>query len=455
MKTACIASLLLILLTLGLPLKAQAPAATTLKIADGDSIAFLGDSITQFGWDQPGGYVRQVIAGFKSIGLKIKPFPAGISGQTSAQMLARIQKDVIDKKPTWMTLSCGVNDVWHNAVSLDDYKKNVTAMVDQAQAAGIKVMLLTPTPIMEVDNDFNKKLADYNDFLRQFAQAKNIPLVDVNTAFWTKLKAAPPAPGTTLLTVDGVHPNPEGNFVFASNILAAFGVTPAQVSQYETQWRSSDDAAGVPAGVLTANGIEISSALNDNLVAAAKARGMGTMYFNIELVYQAFYAVLKTHAQDPDYAAGLSSSSINPEVSKVLLQLIEALPPASPGTTPASAPTSAASATPPAKVRLNASVFMTDNAAVSLTTYNKVLAEAQARKMSLNTFGNAVFFQAVRDTVKTHPGQEKMTFDQAINQFVPDAKLAYGKLLNAQPPAWVNMPPPVVPAAGIPGPANK
>ncbi len=28
-------------------------------------------------------------------------------------MLARLDEAVISKKPQWMTLSCGVNDVWH------------------------------------------------------------------------------------------------------------------------------------------------------------------------------------------------------------------------------------------------------------------------------------------------------------------------------------------------------
>jgi hypothetical protein len=28
-------------------------------------------------------------------------------------LLARLDAEVISKKPQWMTLSCGVNDVWH------------------------------------------------------------------------------------------------------------------------------------------------------------------------------------------------------------------------------------------------------------------------------------------------------------------------------------------------------
>ena len=86
--------------------------------------------------------------------MKIQIIPAGVSGNTSKDMLARLDKDVLSKKPQWMTLSCGVNDVWHgvNGVPLDQYKQNITSIVDQAQAAGIKVVILTATMIGEEDN---------------------------------------------------------------------------------------------------------------------------------------------------------------------------------------------------------------------------------------------------------------------------------------------------------------
>jgi hypothetical protein len=77
--------------------------------------------------------------------------PAGIGGHKSNQMLDRLDKDVLAKKPDWMTLSCGVNDVWHgtNGVPLDAYQKNITTIVDPAQSTGIRVMLLTATMIRE------------------------------------------------------------------------------------------------------------------------------------------------------------------------------------------------------------------------------------------------------------------------------------------------------------------
>ena len=84
-----------------------------IAVKDGQKVAFMGDSITQGGWDNKRGYVNLVIAGLDANGVKATPVPAGISGHKSNQMLARLKKDVLDKNPDWMTLSCGVNDVWH------------------------------------------------------------------------------------------------------------------------------------------------------------------------------------------------------------------------------------------------------------------------------------------------------------------------------------------------------
>jgi lysophospholipase L1-like esterase len=221
-------------------------ASADLLVKDGQKVAFLGDSITAQGWDFPGGYVKLTVAGLQTLGVKIVPVPAGVGGNTSRDMLARLKTSVLDKKPDWMTLSCGVNDVWHGAggCTLDEYKKNITSIVDQAQAAGIKVLLMTSTPIGEDDNDNNKKLVAYNDFLHQLAAEKKLPIAEENAAFQAALKASPKLPsGAPILTADGVHPVPEGEIIMASALLTAFGATPDQVVQVNKAWIDMPDSA--------------------------------------------------------------------------------------------------------------------------------------------------------------------------------------------------------------------
>lgn len=234
-----------------------APPLATADIAvkSGEKIAFLGDSITQAGWGNPAGYVRLVIAGLEANDVHAEAIPAGISGHKSDQMLARLDKDVLNKKPQWMTLSCGVNDVWHGArgVPLDDamaqtgayddkvatrgtYKKNITAIIDRATAAGVKPVLLTATVIQEnLTNKENAQLAPYNDFLRQFAKERKLPLADLNAMFQERIKAEN-KPTLKVLTVDGVHMNTEGNKLMAIGVLKALGLADAQIEKAKAAW---------------------------------------------------------------------------------------------------------------------------------------------------------------------------------------------------------------------------
>jgi lysophospholipase L1-like esterase len=214
---------------------ASAAPAGEVAVKSGEKIVFLGDSITEQGMG-PLGYVRLVIAGLKTNGVEAAAIGAGISGQKSNQMLARTD-GLVSKKPEWMTISCGVNDVWHgvNGVPLDAYKTNLTAIVDKARAAGVKVMILTATVIAEdVNNANNQKLAAYNDFLRELAQEKKCLLADLNADFQLVLKGSV-KPGN-VLTTDGVHMNPAGNQLMAKGILRAFGLDDSQLARAAEAW---------------------------------------------------------------------------------------------------------------------------------------------------------------------------------------------------------------------------
>lgn len=205
-------------------------------VKSGEKIAFLGDSITQAG-AAPDGYVTLVIRGLEAVGVKATAIPAGISGHKSNQMLERLESDVLSKKPDWMTLSCGVNDVWHgaNGIPLDQYKTNITKIVDACQAAGVKVMILTATMIGEDQpNANNQKLVAYNDFLRALAKEKKCLLADLNTSMQAAVKAA--GSKENILTSDGVHMNPAGNKLMAEGVLTAFGLDAAQIKKAKAAW---------------------------------------------------------------------------------------------------------------------------------------------------------------------------------------------------------------------------
>ena len=225
-----------------------------IPVKPGDKVAFLGDSITQAGQGSPGGYCQLVISGLAANGVKAELIGAGISGHKSNQMLERLDRDVLSKKPQWMTLSCGVNDVWHgaNGVPLEDYKKNITSIVDKAQAAGVKVVILTSTMIGEDQpNPNNQKLIAYNDFLRSLAKDKQCLLADLNaemqSALAEAMKSQPKPANGKYLTADGVHMNSAGNQMMAMGVLKGFGLRPAELAKAANAWLDIPNTSNVSA----------------------------------------------------------------------------------------------------------------------------------------------------------------------------------------------------------------
>ena len=221
-------------------------------------VVCLGDSITQFG-EGPGGYVWLVRHYLKDLypGQSIETLNAGISGHKSTDMIERFRRDVLDKKPDLITISVGVNDVWHGfydghpkgdgprGVKLEDYRKNVDSMVTQAQSLGVKVVILSTTVIYEnLDSNENRKAAGYNAALRDIAREHNCSFVDFIKPFRTLIKAYQSTTGgrDNLLTVDGVHMNPEGNKVMAHVILSGLGISPQAQESVQKQVASEQSA---------------------------------------------------------------------------------------------------------------------------------------------------------------------------------------------------------------------
>lgn len=211
---------------------AAAPLRADVPFKDGEKVAFLGDSITAQGWSNAHGYVKLVVAALAANDVRLEPLPAGVGGNTSADMLARLKRDVLDRHPVWVTVSCGMNDVIHGAkgVPLEQYKVNMTAIVDQCQAAGIKVILFTTTTAWK---EANGQLGAESEFVRGLAQQKHCLLADLFTAFSDAGKTATPL---RALTGDGVHLTPEGNLLLATTVLKALGCTDTQLAKARETW---------------------------------------------------------------------------------------------------------------------------------------------------------------------------------------------------------------------------
>jgi len=208
--------------------------AEELRIKAGEQIVAIGDSITQ-----AGGYLRFMDRVFASQYADMK-IPAiinvGISGHKAENLIARFDRDVIQKKPAILTLNIGINDVWHRLGAPHDenvlkaYKANVAKMVDTAQAAGIRVVLCTPTVIKEdVNSEGNKRLVLYTQAMKQIAAEKKCLLADLHALFIDAVAAKPADQKGNAFTSDGVHMNPAGDRLMATGILKALGVSQKKI----------------------------------------------------------------------------------------------------------------------------------------------------------------------------------------------------------------------------------
>jgi len=204
-------------------------APKELLLKPGDQIVCMGDSITA-----GGGYLRQMDAMFAQQypDLKLpKIINAGISGHKAENCIQRFDRDVLKKKPNLMTLNIGINDVWHRLRKPHDpkilatYKENVGKMVDQAHAAGIKVILLAPTVIKEdLKAEGQKRLALYVNAMRELSVEKKCGFVDLHKMFLDALAKKPADMKGNWLTRDGVHMKPLGNAIMGLAALRGMGV---------------------------------------------------------------------------------------------------------------------------------------------------------------------------------------------------------------------------------------
>jgi lysophospholipase L1-like esterase len=127
----------------------------------------------------------------------------GIGGQLAVDMLRRIKKDVIGRKPTLVIWQTGVNDAMRY-VSVDKFRETVIAGVDELQRAGIDVVLLDMQYFPKAE-----KVRDFPRFLvamRQIAEQRHIPILQRFAIMKNLVTSAQYTP-QQLLAADQFHPN--------------------------------------------------------------------------------------------------------------------------------------------------------------------------------------------------------------------------------------------------------
>ncbi len=159
---------------------------------------------------------------------KVEMINAGISGHTTVNALARIEKDVLARKPDIVTVMFGLNDLG-KGIPLEDYAANLGRIADQCAAAGAEVVLCTPNSVITTKARPFEELVKYCQAMREVAALKGVLLCDTFSAFEAMRADDPLAWGLTLS--DEIHPNMAGHKFIARQIAATLSGRTTSLSQ--------------------------------------------------------------------------------------------------------------------------------------------------------------------------------------------------------------------------------
>ncbi|MEI6197346.1 MAG: GDSL-type esterase/lipase family protein [Verrucomicrobiota bacterium] len=201
-------------LTIHTALAGDIPATQTNKT----DIVCLGDSITRRGYPEIMG---------RHLGLRV--VNGGVAGNTSAEGLKRIQKDVVGHDPDIVVIFFGTNDGRVDApkkyATAAQYAANLNLMVDACEKIHARVVLCTLPPVNETAyftkhpkapydeaGGLAKLWSEYRAAAVKVAANRHLPLVDLNHELLNEPQWLGP---------DGVHPTPAGNEIIARLVAKA------------------------------------------------------------------------------------------------------------------------------------------------------------------------------------------------------------------------------------------
>lgn len=212
---------------------ADDPAPRQVELMTGDKILFFGDSLTALaGIDGPKdkgvttGYVRvfrdAIRARHPDKDIQVDWVATG--GHTVPDLLKRVDKDVIAKRPTVVVIQIGCNDA--RRIPKDAFKTSLEELIDKLQKEKIRVVQCTLTSVGERHDGTNPDDAKLDAFAaveREVAGAKGVPLNDLRRAFVAHWKANNPDNRPSgVLTYDGNHFNDAGHRFVARQMLQMF-----------------------------------------------------------------------------------------------------------------------------------------------------------------------------------------------------------------------------------------
>ena len=140
-----------------------------------------------------------------------------IGGENSVQGAVRFKADVLTHKPDLIFIDYALNDRRTESAAVETAWRS---MITAAKAAGVPVVLCTPTGDTREDlSDPANWLRILADMIRRLASEETVLLADVSAAWVAKLKSGTPQ---KQLHSTANHPNAAGHRLAADEIFRSF-----------------------------------------------------------------------------------------------------------------------------------------------------------------------------------------------------------------------------------------
>jgi len=149
---------------------------------------------------------------------RIELINSGVSGDTSADGLARLDWAVLSYEPDLVTINFGINDCVLG-VSLSEFRSNLRQMVRRIRSGpGSEVLLLSSEPLETPPYD--KLVLDYYRATEEVALDMSVGFVDVFGAWMRRIGQGVSLSSLILPGLD--HPNEDGYRIIAEEMMALF-----------------------------------------------------------------------------------------------------------------------------------------------------------------------------------------------------------------------------------------
>lgn len=176
-------------------------------------IVAIGDSITKgFPYTSQESWVKYVAQE-----LNIQILNKGVCGDLTRDMVERFHRDVLAYNPTYVTILGGTNDAFMG-FPVSKVSKNFIDMVERSREQGIIPIICLPIPSLTPLEE--SLLADYRDWLKEYAEQEQMAVIDFYTPFQLALEKG----NARVLFDDECHPSIEGYKLMGEIAIEAFSI---------------------------------------------------------------------------------------------------------------------------------------------------------------------------------------------------------------------------------------